>query len=144
VGGGLAFLVVLVVMLFVTDRGASSGAGPNERTADQTAPPTTDPKSTRRAIAVTGDLAVLDLPGGRGPYLATTDAAYDEMLDAENRKDTRYMGELLGSGKVHHLPNGVQVRVLEASTFSRKVRVLDGPLVGLEGWVQEEFVRPVR
>jgi hypothetical protein len=88
-----------------------------------------------------GDVAVLELPGGNGVWLAIDDESYESMLDAENRKDSAEMDTLMGDGKVIREPNGTSVKVIGTSAFSLKVRILGGLRQGSEVWVQREFVR---
>jgi hypothetical protein len=97
---------------------------------------------------VADNTATLELPGGQGVWLATSDADWNDLLDAENAAAEggpgagaaiRLMGE---SGRARKYPNGTRVRILKASPLSRFVEVIDGDDRGRTGWVQAEFVRP--
>jgi hypothetical protein len=93
------------------------------------------------------DTATLELPGGQGVWLATSDADWNDLIDAENAAAEggpgagaaiARMGE---SGRARKYPNGTRVRVLKASPLSLFVEVVDGVDRGRTGWVQAEFVR---
>lgn len=48
------------------------------------------------------------------------------------------------SGRISQVPSGTRATVLEYDVLFTRVRVLDGPLTGTEGWVYPETVAPAR
>jgi hypothetical protein len=106
-----------------------------------TGPP--PPPAPSRPVAHVGDRAVLDRPGGIIVTLAVDDAAWDEMLDAQNADSRELMDRLVQQGRVIREANGNTVLVVKQGIFSVFVQVVDGIHNGAEGWVQSEFVRPL-
>lgn len=132
-GGFLLIALAIGVALALTkgSRGPTpAGSGP--------------PAATSPGRPGVGEEATLDLAGASFVYLCATDAQadWDELIDAENRADARWVGELMASGKVFRVPVGTRARVTQVAATSRKVRVLDGAESGREGWIQVEEVRP--
>ena len=57
-------------------------------------------------------------------------------------RDGTGRGELAVSGRGFLLPFGTKVVVMERTSSALRVRVLDGPRAGQDGWVPRESVRP--
>ena len=74
--------------------------------------------------------------------LAIDDAAWDEMLDAENAKDGVWLAELQDSERVYIVAAGTAARVRDTSVFAYKVRLMGGRFPGVVGWVKKEAVHP--
>ena len=92
------------------------------------------------ASVMPGDSVQLVLPGGSGVFLARTDEAWNEMLDAENANSRELMGRLFSQQKVFRVPNGTPAIVVKTSVFSVFVQTTGEAFGGQEGWVQREFV----
>jgi hypothetical protein len=117
----VGFSVLCVVGLFLDAAGVSKGT-----------------KGTGIAV---GDAVRLESKGGSGVWLAADGETFDEMLDAQNSRSGELLRRLHEGGKVVYAPNGSVGVIVKSATFSRLVRVTDGPAIGFEGWVQGEYVR---
>lgn len=107
-------------------------------------PSSSAPARAPAAQAVhTGDAVVIHLPGADyGPWLATSEDAWNEMIDAQNSKSGELMGRLMEQGRVIRVPNGTPGVVVKTSFLSLLVRLTEGDARGQEGWIQREFVKP--
>ena len=132
-------LLLLLGLIGSALNGPGPGPGPAPRAPAQDSTPAPAPAASHSPGV--GDLAVLHIPGNSYLYLAASDAAWNEMLDAENKRDAGWMGELVAAGKVLKVTNGTAARVLKLSFASRMVRIAEGPNAGSEGWIQLEFVK---
>lgn len=114
-GGGLSLVFVTAAM------------GPPATDRDQTAGPPASPSVQALAIGQQGtidvDLAVVALD--------------ERSLEAVAAAMTERTGtaELVGSGRAFLIPYGTRVEVMERGPKALRVRVLDGPRAGRDGWV---------
>lgn len=94
-----------------------------------------------------GDNGFLRLPSNPDPEqiicLGATKEDYEQINKAFYAKDYLGLLEIPGAFCVH---NGAKILVVDRTTFSRRVRIMevakevDKDKVGLAGWVQMEFV----
>lgn len=73
-----------------------------------------------------------------GAWFATTDAAWTEMLDAQNARSGPLLGRLVTQGKAFREPAGSTVLVVRTSVGTAYCRVVKGANEGAEGWTQRE------
>lgn len=89
-----------------------------------------------------GDHVILEVPKANRIFLATTDDAWDELIDAENAASQELIVRLINQGKAFSLPNNSKATVIKTAFASMFVRISEGELSGNEGWIQREFVKP--
>ena len=87
-----------------------------------------------------GDQVALYVSGAEMVFLATSEAAWDEMRSAQQAKSVQLMARLMDQGKVIMTPSGSKVVVVKVNFTSVLVVLSNGPLAGREGWIQKEFV----
>ncbi len=102
--------------------------------------PSNNNRPSSSTVSGTGDVAVLNNGAGIS-LVATTSSAFDELNRAAAKGDKEYLGELLQAGKVIPVESGTKVRILEVHFASRKIRVIEGPKTGVEGYVPYEFIK---
>jgi hypothetical protein len=90
-----------------------------------------------------GDTVVLNPPGELA-YLAMTDDGWDELLDAENAGSIPLFLRLVEQSKATIAKNGTKAIVVKRAVLSTFVRILEGKTAGDEGWIQSEFIKPIR
>lgn len=111
---------------------------PDANTDVQSASPT--PKPSWLDVGAAGRIVV---PDAERVYLARTQEAMDELIDAQNDLDVDRVRALGQAGKVVSVPNNTDVVVVDATTLLRKVRIVEHnrTYTGVEAWVQGDFVR---
>ncbi|MGP0065930.1 MAG: hypothetical protein ACLQGP_20315 [Isosphaeraceae bacterium] len=149
-------IIGLAVMIMWTPR-SQKPIAPNVapapiRTPDVRIPPVPDVASApsrqpapkwSASIGETGKLGYANGSDG-AVWLALEESAWNDMLDAQNAQSLGALARLARAGKVKAYPVGTKVRVIHSGIVSRKVIVLDGEDSGDMGWVQVEFVLPLR
>ncbi len=98
-------------------------------------------RAETKAPGIGGD-GVVRLEGGGPVVLGLTEADLDAFTKASVAKDQVGVQQLYLAGRIIDTPSGTRVRVIDRSTFRRKVRLTDGPRAGQAGWVPYEWVRP--
>jgi len=93
---------------------------------------------------VVGDQVVLQDQGNRRVLLATSDWAWDEMLDAENANSADLIARLIRQGKVIAPKSGTVCVIVKNGSFSKLVLIKEGSFAGQEGWIQNELVKPFK
>jgi hypothetical protein len=73
--------------------------------------------------------------------ICTTDASYDEWIDAGIANDKIGQTNLILRGLVIPVKTPVKILVLDHGLFSSQVRILEGENLGVKGWVAAEWVR---
>jgi hypothetical protein len=92
-----------------------------------------------------GDTVFLVLPNAqphdlRSVWLARTDPAWDEMIDARRTGDNWKLDRLLASDLVFATESSTRAIVVGVSYSAYRVRLLDGPREGDVGWVGRRYV----
>ncbi len=93
---------------------------------------------------VVGDQVVLQDQGNSRVFLATSNWAWDEMIDAENAKSQDLMARLIRQGKVIAPKSGTVCVIVKNGFLSKLVLIKEGAYADQEGWVQMEFVKPFK
>lgn len=131
------------------DGGPAPSSAPSASASRSAARPSARIEETPRNRPFTrGSVMHLGAPGMRTVWVATSDAAWTEMLDAQNQAKQGGEGNLLPlaklieSGRVLQLEAGTRARVVDVSATAYKVLVLDGPAFSREGWIQRELTSP--
>lgn len=94
-----------------------------------------------------GQDGFLGLPGGKGVLMATSDADWDDFIEARTFASAGGDGALgplqrmLLAGRVRMYPNGTRIRVRKSGFVSRFVEVVEGEYQGHSGWIEIEYVR---
>ena len=98
-----------------------------------------NPKVTRRRRSKSGrSIKRVD----RTIYMATSEAAYDELIEAIVADDDYGRNLLILSGRAFSVRSGTKVRVLDLSIFgSTKVRIVDGKHSGRLAWTEISFLK---
>ncbi len=91
-----------------------------------------------------GDQAIVQGEGHTRVFLATSDSAWYEMLDAESTKSAELMARLIQQGKVIAPKGGTRCLIVKIGLLSKLVRIKEGPYAGQEGWIQSELVKPFK
>lgn len=73
--------------------------------------------------------------------VATSEEAFDQWIKAKRANDTHGTAQLIMAGKLYFMKSGTPVLVIDTSYATRKVRILDGKLQGMAGWVAVEHVK---
>jgi hypothetical protein len=93
-------------------------------------------------IVAIGDQIVVQAAGDVPVFLATSDAAWYEMLDATSAKSAELVARLILQGKVIAPKGGTAGVVVKTGVLSTFVLIKEGPYAGREGWIPSEFVKP--
>lgn len=135
------FLICIILMAFASILTRKpDGQGTAVSPTASPAPARTAPS---RPVLHVGDRVVINLPNADyGPWLATSEDAWNEMLDAENAKSMELMNRLTEQGRVIRVQNGTPGVIVKTAFMSTLVRLTDGPFEGQEGWLQREFMAP--
>ncbi len=91
-----------------------------------------------------GDQAMVQGKGNIPVFLATSDSAWYEMLDAVSANSAELVARLIRQGKVIAPKGGTMCVIVKVGLLSKLVRIKEGPLAGQEGWVDSEFVKPFK
>jgi len=89
-----------------------------------------------------GGEGVVLIEGGYPVVLGVTEADLDAFTKASVAGDKAGVRELYLAGRIIDTPSNTRVKVIDRSTFRRKVRLMDGPRAGRAGWVPYEWVQP--
>lgn len=87
-----------------------------------------------------GAHVILYRDGVERVFLATTDAAWDELLDAENAQSVELLARLSEQGKLLMPKCGTKATVIKAGFSSVRVLITTGEWASGEGWIQREYV----
>jgi hypothetical protein len=100
------------------------------------------PVAAKSRSVPAGGVATLRVSGGSNQdvLIAVNKAAFDEVITFSVADDTRGLLNLVIQGRAFFVPSGTRVKVIDPGIFKTRVRVLDGPLAGWDGWVVPEFV----
>lgn len=107
--------------------------------SDRKSPPDPGPPVANK-VGI-GEKGVLRTDGPGGILVAIDDPTWDAMNQALAAQDKVGLLRLSDAGKIFVAPQGTPALVIDIGTFSRKVRILDGPHRDEAGWVAVEFVR---
>lgn len=121
-------LIVSVVILVILGFCAVCGCG-----TSSSSPKPSDIGATAK-IQYTNDPEIL---------LAVDKAAHEQLGKAFLAKDWAGVQELIVTGKVFSVPQGIKVLVIDRDYGIRKVRIQEGKFINQTGWVvQEALVSP--
>lgn len=142
---GCALAVGFFILIFI-GVALSGGAGSSEPTGTS-ASPTSQPAQSDD-FDVGSKFAVYSPDGSPVPAFQTLD---DEKVavDASVSKDTIGIANLMSEGRLVRLSSGTSVLVIALApgffnadlVYTRRVRVLDGPLTGGAYWVETRWLR---
>jgi hypothetical protein len=135
----IVVLVFAIAALIVAGRFASSskpatgqaaipGTGPSEKTSS----PTTVGVGSEVRLHLDGPVLV---------PLAVDQKALDELVNMLSTKNGLGMETLIQSGRVFEVENDTRARIVEVGFAKLKVRILEGPHVTMDGWLNERWVR---
>lgn len=96
--------------------------------------------NTARGAGV-GSETRLYIKGQTSVPLAVDEKTLSELIDALSNRKTDNLETLTQSGRVFRVDNETRVRIIEIGSGKVKVRVIEGPHVTLDGWIQERWVR---
>ncbi|MEW6125712.1 MAG: 6-pyruvoyl-tetrahydropterin synthase-related protein [Acidobacteriota bacterium] len=82
----------------------------------------------------------LRIPRGDWVWVATTDQALNELMNALPANDTARIEMLVQSGQVLRVANHTKVRILEFDAAKTRIRILEGDHLTQEGWVPERWL----
>lgn len=130
---GLAAAGVIAVMVPVIV-GGRPGSGPTPPSADAVSPP---------AVPAVGSVVTVGAPGDpdAGAWFAADDEAWARLLDSQNARDPKLLGDLMGEGRMFREPSGSRVEVLARGPGAAFCRVASGANVGRTGWTHAERLR---
>ncbi len=125
----IAGIVLLFVVILIISVSGSSDAAPTATSAPKTS---ISRGSEGYLRSSTADIAVMRTP-----------EILDEFVKAAVNKDTYGQKDiLLNDTKSFFVPAGTKVLVIDKTTTTIQVRVLEGKRAGEAGWVPTEFVKP--
>lgn len=95
--------------------------------------------SVSYATTFPGDKATV----GKDTYIATDVAAYDELMKIADARDTYGLAQLMVSGRVYEIDKGTIVLVIESDAWEgrTRIRITEGKLKGLSGWIVTKMLR---
>jgi len=99
------------------------------------------PESAETKAQALGGEGVVRIEGGHPVVLGVTETDLDAFTKVSVAGDKAGVAELYLAGRIIDTPSGTKVRVIDRSTFKRKVRLMDGPRAGQAGWVPYEWVQ---
>ena len=106
-------------------------------------PPSPPNPSTSAPLVSPGHIVSLGWADSQADsYMAVNDESWDAMLESINAKDITGLAQLQAAGLVHRIQAGTKAIILDSGFTSYKVRIIDGPSSGVEGWVFREYVQP--
>ncbi len=88
-----------------------------------------------------GQSARLASPDGKDLFVAVTDSAYEAERNAIAAGDRQGLVNLMLAELLFTAPDGTTVLIIERKSDRRKVRITSGKLIGLAGWVPDEFIK---
>jgi hypothetical protein len=115
---------------------------PRERiTVRRTAPvPAPTPAPAARGNFSPGDSVTLSRPGGAGNTVVARDEdSYAALVGARSVGEFTALRE---AGRIRTISDGTLAVVIESRPGRTRVRIADGPQLGFEGWVAEEYTHP--
>lgn len=72
--------------------------------------------------------------------LATTEKNFDDFIKASVAGDTMGAAGIVLNGGAYYVTAGTKAKVIDTSVGKRKVRVLDGDMIGKVGWIPFEHI----
>ncbi len=105
-----------------------------------------DSGQTSNSIAVqkvsVGEEGFLRMPNksGEDVLLATTEKNFDDFMKASIAGDTMGATDVVLNGGAYYVVAGTKAKVIDTSVGKRKVRILDGGMVGKVGWIPFEYI----
>lgn len=79
--------------------------------------------------------------GADSAFIATSELVLLDLLKRSAANDIDGAAQLVVDGQVYEVPRGTKVRVTDVSGLAVRVRFLDGPKSGQEGWTPAEYVK---
>jgi hypothetical protein len=111
---------------------------------DSTAIIATGKRQVSEPVLAIGDQCIVQDEGYKRVFLATSDAAWYEMLDAQNANSVELMARLIDQGKVFSPKGGTVGVIVKNGVLSKLIRIKEGPFAGQEGWIPTELVKPLK
>lgn len=137
----LGYLLILLILITPTTTNT-----PTQKSSETIQPTPVTTVSTPVATVSATRSSSPFLPGTEAhldtPILvATSESAYDELLDAFNNGDEYGLRLMMVNGEIFPVDDSnTKVLVLENSWFKTKIRILTGEYSGSSGWVGYEKV----
>lgn len=88
-----------------------------------------------------GQNAQIVSPDGKDLFIATTELAYKAEQDALYAGDKRGLVNLMLAGQLFTVPSTTNVLIIDQGYFKKKVRITSGELIGLSGWIPDEYIK---
>jgi len=99
------------------------------------------PESAETKAQALGGEGIVRIEGGHPVVLGVRETDLDAFTKASVAGDKAGVAELYLAGRIIDTPSGTRVKVIDRSTFKRKVRLMTGPRAGQTGWVPHEWVQ---
>lgn len=134
-GNWTVVAIILVVLAII-----GSVNGNSDDLVNQTTTQNTSSQSTPAKLK-TGQNGVLSLGGLETAYLAKDEESYSALGRALTIKDDYAVVDLLQAGKIFSATKGSKVLVVDSTSTSLQVRILEGAeSIGEAGWLPYEWV----
>lgn len=91
-----------------------------------------------------GEVAVLTSATGQAIWLAEKKDTTRVLQNAMGRQDRPALDQAESAQTAFPATTGTQVRVTVEDGSRYQVEILDGPAAGRRGWVEFEYLRPIR
>ncbi|MGC4049876.1 MAG: hypothetical protein QM757_10230 [Paludibaculum sp.] len=102
------------------------------------------PETPENHILHKGEVAVLTTTTGQAIWLAASKNDTRLLQNAMGKQDRQELEKAEIAQTALPVPTGTQVRVTVEDGSRYQVEILDGPSAGKAGWVEFEYLRPVR
>ena len=112
--------------------------------APRQAAPSQSPKSEsdNRGASI-GERGRLYIDGAKIIAVAISEEAFDEFIKARVARDGYGIDNLLLTGRLFTVDNGTRVQVIRKAFPKERVRILEGEMTAMAGWVPYEWVKAV-
>jgi len=91
-----------------------------------------------------GEVAILTSTTGQAIWLGESKDATRRLQNAMGRQDRQELEKAEAAQAAFPATTGTQARVVVEDGSRYQVEILDGPAAGRRGWVEFEYLRPIR
>jgi hypothetical protein len=102
------------------------------------------PETKYDHVVQSGETAVLTAAKSPTVWIAVQSRDAYEIQVAMSKNDESFLREAGAKQTAFPLAVGVRVKVTGESSNRRRIEILDGPMTGKTGWVEFEYLRPLR